>query len=339
MTLKNTFSTELKSINGSKELEELRLKYIGKKGLISLELAKIGKLTADERKAKGQEINKIKTYVNDEITKKKSEFAKIEINNLMKNEVIDLTLPERKTNIGSIHPISYVIAEVTKIFTKLGFTAVEGPEIEDDYHNFTALNIAENHPARQMHDTFYFADLKTLLRTHTSSVQIRTMQKGKPPFAIIAPGKTYRSDSDATHTPMFHQIEALYIAEKASMGQLKFVIQQFLDQFFGKNIELRFRSSFFPFTEPSAEVDIGCKILKDKIDLTQTGDYLEIMGCGLVHPNVLEAANIDSNKYRGFALGMGVERIAMLKYGMRDLRQFFSANKNWVTSYNFKPWQ
>ncbi|MFZ8865207.1 MAG: phenylalanine--tRNA ligase subunit alpha [Rickettsiales bacterium] len=339
MTLENIFTNDLNLVTDSKSLEELRLKYVGKKGLISLELAKIGKLSPTERKIKGQEINKIKSNVLSAIQQKKTELHNLEINNLMQAEHLDITLPERKIDHGSIHPISYVIAEVTEIFAKLGFTAVAGPEIEDDYHNFTALNIAEQHPARQMHDTFYFSDLETLLRTHTSSVQIRTMRNGKPPFAIIAPGKTYRSDSDATHTPMFHQIEALYIAEKASMGQLKFVIQEFLDQFFGTNLELRFRNSFFPFTEPSAEVDIGCKILSDRIDLNSQGDYLEIMGCGLVHPKVLTAANIDSSKYQGFALGMGVERIAMLKYGMRDLRHFFSAHKNWINSYNFKPWQ
>jgi len=339
MALKEDFIADLKTVKDSKSLEELRLKYVGKKGLISAELAGLGKLPPEERKTKGQEINKIRDFVFTELGNKKDEFEAAEINARLEKESLDVTLPERKANLGSIHPISYVISEVTEIFSKMGFTAVEGPEIEDDHHNFTALNIDENHPARQMHDTFYFSDLKTLLRTHTSSVQIRTMEQGEPPFAIIAPGKTYRSDSDATHTPMFHQIEALYVAEHASMGQLKYVIKTFLDEFFGEDIELRFRSSFFPFTEPSAEVDIGCKMHKDKIDLKGRGDYLEIMGCGLVHPNVLKSAGIDPKKYKGFALGMGVERIAMLKYGMRDLRQFFSSNKNWIDTYNFKAWQ
>jgi len=339
MSLKEKFIGQFKNTDSLEKLEALRLDFLGKKGKISTELRELGKLPPEERKSRGQEINKLRDFVFAELTRKKEEFEAIAINARLETEIVDVTLPARQSNLGSIHPISYVTDEVVRIFGKMGFTAVDGPEIEDDYHNFTALNIDENHPARQMHDTFYFGDVKTLLRTHTSSVQIRAMEEGKPPFAIIAPGKTYRSDSDATHTPMFHQIEALYVAEKASMGQLKYVIKKFLDEFFGENIDLRFRSSFFPFTEPSAEVDIGCKMSPNKIDLKGSGDYLEIMGCGMVHPNVLKAAGIDPTKYKGFALGMGIERIAMLKYGMRDLRQFFGANKNWLETYNFKAWQ
>jgi len=336
--VKEKFDNEISNISTQDQLESLRISYIGKKGYISENLKQLSKLLPDERKTQGQEINSLKQYVIEKINQKKEIFIKEKINKQLDSETIDATLPARHQKIGSLHPISFVIEEISAIFKKMGFSAVAGPEIEDDYHNFTALNIAEDHPARQMHDTFYLNKTNKLLRTHTSSVQIRTMSEGKSPFAIIAPGKTYRSDSDTTHTPMFHQIEALYINKKVSMGHLKYCIKTFLDEFFGTNIDIRFRSSFFPFTEPSAEVDIGCKILKDTIDLKQSGDYLEIMGCGMVHPNILENLNIDTNIYNGFALGLGVERVAMLKYGMKDLRQFFNADKDWLKTFNFAPY-
>ena len=336
--MKDKFNSEISNISNIIQLEELRLKYVGKKGNISEQLKQLSNISPEERKTKGQEINLLKQYVLEKINQKKDFFIQEKISEQLKSEKIDLTLPQRHKKIGSIHPISYVIEEIVSIFSKMGFTAVKGPEIEDDYHNFTALNIDENHPARQMHDTFYLNQKDKLLRTHTSSVQIRTMNLGSPPFAIIAPGKTYRSDSDSTHTPMFHQIEALYISEKVSMGNLKYCIKTFLDKFFGTNISLRFRSSFFPFTEPSAEVDIECKILNNRIDMFGSGDFLEIMGCGMVHPKVLKEAGIDTNKYNGFALGLGVERVAMLKYGMKDLRQFFNADSNWLKTFNFAPY-
>ncbi len=336
--MKEKFLKKIAKVENVSELEEVRLEFLGKKGTISQEMKLLGKLAIEEKKSKGQEINQIKNFIVENIAKKQDIFAKQELDKKIEQEGMDLTLPARKNNIGSIHPITKVINDIVKIFENMGFLAVEGPEIEDDFHNFTALNIPENHPARQMHDTFYLKNMEYLLRTHTSSVQIRTMQKGKPPFAIVAPGKTYRSDSDATHTPIFHQIEVLYIAKKASMANLKFVIKNFLDSFFKEEISLRFRSSFFPFTEPSAEVDIECMMLEDKIDLQKRGDFLEIMGCGMVHPNVLKAVNIDPTEWSGFALGLGVERVAMLKYGMRDLRKFFNSSKNWINSYNFKTY-
>ncbi len=333
------FTEKLTNIGDLDRLEELRLEFLGKKGLVSQELATLGKLDPTQRQAKGKTLNLLKNQILAELQNKKTELANQALEKQLNSEALDVTLPSRNLPTGSLHPITQVTAEIVDIFANLGFSAVDGPEIEDDHHNFTALNIAENHPARQMHDTFYLQDLKYLLRTHTSSVQIRTMENGKPPFAIIAPGKTYRSDSDATHTPMFHQIEALYIAENVSMANLKYCIKSFTEKFFGEKIDLRFRSSFFPFTEPSAEVDIGCKMHADHIDLKGSGDYLEIMGCGMVHPNVLANVGIDPEKYNGFALGMGIERIAMLKYGMRDLRQFFNPKPDWSACYNFKPHQ
>ena len=336
--IKKEFDSKISKIKNIVELESLRVNYIGKKGIISTELAQLGKIDQSVRKDKGKEINLIKQYVIEKINSKRVLFAKEKITQQLTEETIDISLPRRQQKTGSIHPISFVIQEITTIFLNMGFITVTGPEIEDDYHNFTALNISDNHPARQMHDTFYLNQHKKLLRTHTSSVQIHTLKKGKPPFAIIAPGKTYRCDSDITHTPMFHQIEALYIAENVNMGNLKYCIQNFINKFFGQNTKLRFRSSFFPFTEPSAEVDIGCKIENNLINLNKSGDFLEIMGCGMVHPNVLEEANIDSKKYSGFALGLGVERVAMLKYGMGDLRKFFNSDQKWLNNFNFSPY-
>ena len=334
----NNFNKEIKQISELNSLEELRLKYIGKKGIVSYELKSLGKLDPEIRKEKGQEINKIKNTILEEISKKKHTLQREVLEKQINDEKIDLSLPRRNNNIGSIHPISKTIKEITEIFNKMGFTATTGPEIEDDFHNFTALNIDKNHPARQMHDTFYLNKEDRLLRTHTSSVQIRTLKSGKPPFAIISPGKTYRSDSDSTHTPMFHQMEALFVGEKASMANLKYAIKTFLDEFFKEKIKLRFRSSFFPFTEPSAEVDIECKFTDNKIDLKGSGDFLEIMGCGLIHPNVLKSCNIDPTIYSGFALGVGVERIAMLKYGIKDLRKFFNSEQNWTKNLNLQPY-
>ena len=338
LDIREKFDNDISNIATQEQLESLRIDYIGKKGFISNHLKQLSLLPPEKRKSEGQAINLVKQYVIEKINQKKQAFITKQINDQLETEKIDVTLPARHNKIGSLHPVSFVIEEITNIFRKMGFSPVTGPEIEDDYHNFTALNIAENHPARQMHDTFYLEKNNKLLRTHTSSVQIHTMNNGSPPFAIIAPGKTYRSDSDTTHTPMFHQIEALYINKNVSMGHLKYCIKTFIDEFFGKDIKLRFRSSFFPFTEPSAEVDIGCKILTDTIDLNKAGDHLEIMGCGMVHPNILRELGIDTNIYNGFALGLGVERVAMLKYGIKDLRQFFNADKDWIKTFNFAPY-
>ncbi|MBL6621746.1 MAG: phenylalanine--tRNA ligase subunit alpha [Rickettsiales bacterium] len=339
MSLEKSFALKLDKAKNLQEIEQLRLEYLGKKGLISNELAKLGQLEASKRKEQGQKLNIIKQKVTEALNLQKTHFENLALQEKIATEAIDISLPSRQKKQGSIHPVSKVIFDIVNIFEKMGFTPVAGPEIEDEEHNFDLLNIGKDHPARQMHDSFYFKNLNYLLRTHTSSVQIRTMASGKPPFAIIAPGKTYRSDSDATHTPMFHQIEALYIAENSSISELKYVINKFSNEFFAEKLNLRFRSSFFPFTEPSYEVDIGCKIEKDHIDLKGTGDFLEIMGCGMVHPQILKNLNIDPKKYSGFALGMGVERIAMLKYGMRDLREFFNSKTNWLDTYNFKLWE
>lgn len=321
------------------KIEEIRISYLGKSGVISEKMKLLGSLPPEEKKTFGAAVNQIKTSITELLDRKKQELEELELNKKLANEVIDITLPVREQNKGSIHPISQVIEEATAIFAAMGFSVAEGPDVEDDYNNFSALNIPEEHPARQMHDTFYLPDkgaAKTVLRTHTSPVQIRTMKNNKPPIKIIAPGRTYRSDSDMTHSPMFHQIEALYIDKNVNMGQLKFTIAEFLKAFFGiDNLKLRFRASFFPFTEPSAEIDIGCKKGGGELKIGEGDDWLEIMGCGMVHPNVLKNCGIDPEIYSGFAFGMGVERIAMLKYGIPDLRTFFEADMRWLKHYNF----
>jgi phenylalanyl-tRNA synthetase alpha chain len=335
LNITERFDSEIEQVNNIAALDLLRVSYLGKKGIVSVQLAQLGKIEVSLRKEQGAKINLLKKYVIEQIEKKRNYFTKKQIESQLAQEGLDVTLPRRANDFGSIHPISFATKEIVDIFANMGFSVVNGPEIEDDYHNFTALNIAKNHPARQMHDTFYLEQENKLLRTHTSSVQMRTLNKGKPPFAIIAPGKTYRCDSDNTHTPMFHQIEALYIGENVTMANLKYAIQNFIESFFGVKVKLRFRSSFFPFTEPSAEVDIAFKMTKDGVKIGDFGDFLEIMGCGMVHPNILEEANIDSKKYNGFALGLGIERVAMLKYGMSDLRKFFNADYSWSKNFNF----
>ena len=300
-------------------------------------------LSADEKKDFAAKLNGAKNEVSELFELRKKQLMSAEIEAKLNASRLDVTLPvsiSDEENSGSIHPITKVIREVSEIFANMGFLKTGGPEIEDDFHNFTALNIPEHHPAKQMHDTFYLEDNDALMRTHTSPVQIRYMLENKPPFKIIAPGKTFRCDSDVTHSPMFHQVEALYVGENVNMGNLKFCLEEFLQRFFElDNIETRFRPSYFPFTEPSAEVDIPYKKLKGKIEVLSTPDknsnWLEILGCGMVHPNVLKAVNIDSEKYQGFALGVGVERLAMLKYGMNDLRDFFRNNLDWLSHYRF----
>ena len=289
--------------------------------------------------SKGAKINEIKNQITNLIDLKKKELEEKFLNEKIENESLDITLPIREQKQGKVHPISQVIEEVTAIFGDMGFVLVEGPDIENDYNNFTALNIPEEHPARQMHDTFYLPDHgneKVVLRTHTSPVQIRVMKSGKPPYRVIIPGRTYRSDSDMTHSPMFHQIEGLYIDKNINMGHLKFCVTEFLKAFFNiANLPVRFRPSFFPFTEPSAEVDIGCKKGGGELKIGEGSDWLEIMGCGMVHPNVLKNCGIDPEEYSGFAFGMGVERIAMLKYGIPDLRTFFESDIRWLKHYGF----
>jgi phenylalanyl-tRNA synthetase alpha chain len=370
-SLPDILSTALSAIAAAPHiaaLEEIRVSQLGKKGVFTEQLKTLGALPPDERKARGAALNEAKQKITDAIDARAEVLKLAEINARLGTEWQDVTLPPRPQAQGSIHPVSRVIAEITMLFAKQGFTVAEGPEIEDDYHNFTALNFPENHPARQMHDTFFLkgeegarvrgggeADdpagerarsvsggsvppKKLLLRTHTSPVQIRTMQAGKPPFRFIAPGKTFRCDSDMTHTPMFHQVEGFVIDKGIHMGHLKGCVESFLRAFFEiDTVPVRFRPSFFPFTEPSAEVDIGCSRDKGEIKIGAGTGWLEIMGCGMVHPNVLKNCNIDPDEWQGFAFGMGVERLAMLKYGIPDLRTFFESDIRWLTHYGFPP--
>lgn len=320
-------------------LEVLRVQYLGKKGEVTELLKTLGSMAPEERKSFGAEVNQVKSALEALLDNKKSTLAMQEMNAALASDQVDITLPARPYAEGRIHPISKVMEEITDIFSRLGFSVGVGPDIEDDEHNFTALNIAEHHPARQMHDTFYLrgkGDGKTVLRTHTSPVQIRTMRNQKPPMRFIAPGSTYRSDSDQTHTPMFHQVEGFVIDKGIHMGHLKGCLSEFLKAFFELDeVPMRFRPSFFPFTEPSSEVDIGCKRSKDSLEIGKGDDWLEILGCGMIHPNVLKAGGIDPNEFQGFAFGMGVERLAMLKYGIPDLRMFFESDVRWLQHYGF----
>mgnify|MGYP001273896647 CR=1 FL=1 len=285
------------------------------------------------------ELNSIKDELQIAISNKIQDIEIKEINSKLQNEKIDVTLPERSFSQGKIHPVSQVIDEISSIFSEIGFNVEEGPDVENEYNNFTALNTPDNHPARDMHDTFYLDNNKEyLLRTHTSPVQVRTMLKGKPPFKIIAPGRTYRSDSDQTHSPMFHQVEGLHIDKNINMGHLKGCLNYFIKEFFEVNkIKMRFRPSHFPFTEPSAEVDIGYKIKDGKIIIGEGDKWLEILGCGMVHPNVLKNVKVDPSKYQGYAFGIGIDRLAMLKYGINDLRSFFETDYRWLNHFGFDP--
>jgi phenylalanyl-tRNA synthetase alpha chain len=325
-----------------KALEDLRVQYLGKNGLLTAELKTLGSLLPEDRKAKGAEVNKIKEALTEAIERKKSALEAEEMDKRLASESVDISLPTLPEPAGSIHPITQAIEELTAIFSDFGFTVAEGPEIEDDFHNFTALNIPESHPARQMHDTFYLkgeaGQPHPVLRTHTSPVQIRTMRRAKPPIRIIAPGRTYRSDSDMTHTPMFHQIEGLVIEKHVHMGHLKGLLNDALSAFFGlERVPMRFRPSFFPFTEPSAEVDIGCRRGRDALIIGEGSDWLEVAGCGMVHPNVLSHCGLDPAAWQGFAFGFGIERLAMLKYNIPDLRTFFAGDLRWLTHYGFAP--
>jgi len=317
------------------DLDQVRVEYLGKKGLLTAQLKQLGKLPAEERRGAGQAINKAKQQVNAEIEQRKEVLDAEALKLRLEQERVDITLPGRRSVAGGLHPVTQTIKRIESIFVQLGFDVAEGPEIEDDFHNFTALNIPEHHPARAMHDTFYFDD-GTLLRTHTSPVQVRVMEDQQPPLRIIAPGRVYRCDSDITHTPMFHQVEGLMVDTDVSFADLKGILEAFFKAFFEVDeLPTRFRNSFFPFTEPSAETDIqcvqcagkGCKVC------SHTG-WLEVMGCGMVHPNVLEMANIDSEKYTGFAFGFGVERLAMLRYGIDDLRIFFDNDLRFLRQFN-----
>ena len=323
-------------------LQDLKVQYLGKSGAISAHpyFQTIKNATPDEKKIIGADRTAATTSITAALDARKGELEVAELNARLEKEVVDVTLPAAPALRGSIHPITQVTEELTAIFADFGFTVAEGPEIEDDFHNFTALNIPESHPARQMHDTFYLkGDGKEpypVLRTHTSPVQVRTMMQGKTPIRIIAPGTTYRSDSDMTHTPMFHQIEGLVIEKHVHMGHLKGLLHDALAAFFGlEKLPMRFRASFFPFTEPSAEVDIGCKRGKDALTIGEGSDWLEVAGCGMVHPNVLKNCGLDPNEWQGFAFGCGIERLAMLKYNIPDLRTMFAGDIRWLKHYGF----
>jgi phenylalanyl-tRNA synthetase alpha chain len=321
-------------------LEAVRVEALGKKGSISEALKTLGAMSPEERKAKGPLLNGMRDRVTAAIAERKSALGSAALDQKLKAERVDITLPIRPEQAGRIHPVTQVLDEATAIFADMGFAVAEGPDIEFDDYNFTKLNIPPEHPARQMHDTFYLkpkADgSRHLLRTHTSPVQVRTMMSQKPPIRIIVPGRVYRIDSDQTHTPMFHQIEGLVIDETSHLGHLKWILEEFCRAFFEvPSVEMRFRPSHFPFTEPSAEVDIRCDRSGGEVKFGQGNDWLEILGCGMVHPKVIEMCNLDPTKYQGFAWGMGLDRLAMLKYGAPDLRAFFDADLRWLKHYGF----
>lgn len=329
--LKQKLLDELERITTLQELEDLRVSALGKKGQLTLLMKDLGQMSPDEKRTMGAELNALKEAITKALDQRKEKFEEALLSEKLATETLDISLPPRPFVQGKIHPLSHVMSQTIQIFGQMGFVVAEGPDIEEDFYNFTALNIPPEHPARQEQDTFYLPHSNgqpLVLRTHTSPVQIRTMLDQRPPLRIIAPGRTYRSDYDATHTPMFHQIEGLVVDKEANMGHLKGCLEEFFRLFFeDSSLKLRFRPGYFPFTEPSAEVDIWWK----------DSNWLEILGCGMVHPNVLRNCNIDPDVYQGFAFGMGLERIAMLKYGIDDLRLFFESDLRWLTHYGFAP--
>ena len=340
--LEAEFARAIADAVDSDTLEAVRVAALGKKGRVSDLMKGLGSMSPDERKEMGPKLNGLKDRLTDSLAARKQALHEQALEARLAGEKIDVTLPARENALetGRIHPLSQVWDEVVAIFADMGFAVEQGPDIETDHYNFGALNFPDGHPAREMHDTFYFepkADgSRMLLRTHTSPVQVRTMEAGKPPFRFICPGRTYRNDSDQTHTPQFHQIEGVVVDETTHMGHLKWTLEEFLRAFFEVDgVELRMRPSFFPFTEPSMEVDVRCARLGNEIRIGEGDDWLEILGCGMVHPNVLRAAGIDPEKYQGFAFGMGIDRIAMLKYGIPDLRAFFEADLRWLRHYGF----
>ena len=337
--INSNFKQKIKSLNSKLDLQNLKTEFFGKNGQITNQFKNLGSLTADKRKEFASSLNKLKDNLNAQLENKFLELETLEINEKLKDQKIDITLPIRSFQNGKIHPVSQVIDEISSIFSEIGFSVAEGPDVETEHNNFTALNTPEDHPARDMHDTFYLDEnKKILLRTHTSPVQIRTMMNNKPPFKIIVPGRTYRCDSDQTHAPMFHQLEGLHIDKNITMSHLKGCLDYFIKEFFEvKNLKMRFRPSHFPFTEPSAEVDIGYRIEKGRIVIGEGDKWLEILGCGMVHPNVLRNVKVDPNKYQGFAFGMGIDRLAMLKYGINDLRAVFESDFRWLSHFGFDP--
>ena len=323
-------------------LEEVRVRALGRRGAVTELMKGLGRVAPEERRERGQALNRLKQAVSDAIDARKAALSDAELERRLASERIDVTLPVRPAPEGSLHPISQTIDEITQIFGEMGFRWAEGPDIEDDWHNFTALNIPPEHPARQEMDTFYLAaedrSARPVLRTHTSPVQIRTMLSEPPPLRVIVPGRTYRSDHDATHSPMFHQVEGLAIGKSIHMGHLKGCLIAFCRAFFGvADLPVRFRPSHFPFTEPSAEVDIGCTRDGGQLRIGAGGDWLEILGSGMVHPGVIANCGLDPEEWQGFAFGMGIERIAMLKYGIPDLRTMYDSDLRWLRHYGFRP--
>ena len=345
--LKEELSAGILAAGDIKSLEEVRVAISGKKGKITELMKGLGALPLEEKIEMGKKLNLLKNDLEKMLEQRKSELEEQELNAKLASEYIDVTQPVRPEVQGRSHPVSKIYEEVVAIFGEMGFDVAEGPDIEDQFHNFSALNMPENHPARQMHDTFYLADdankdfdmdSSYVIRTHTSPVQIRTMENKRPPIRIIAPGRTYRSDYDATHTPMFHQIEGLVIDKNITMAHLKGCLYDFIKAFFELDeIPVRYRPSYFPFTEPSAEMDIGCLKTKTELKIGAGTDWLEILGCGMVHPNVLKAGGINPDEYQGFAFGLGLDRLAMLKYGIPDLRTFFESDVRWLKHYGFTP--
>jgi phenylalanyl-tRNA synthetase alpha chain len=342
--LEQTILAEVAAAADDAALETVRVSALGKSGSVTALLKTLGGMSPDERKTQGAAINVLKDRVNAALTARRDALKGAALEARLNTETVDVTLPVRETpaEIGRVHPITQVVDELTTIFADMGFSVAEGPDIETDDYNFTKLNFPEDHPAREMHDTFFFNPKpdgsRLLLRTHTSPVQVRTMLTKKPPIRVIIPGRTYRCDSDQTHTPMFHQVEGLVIDKGSHLGHLKWILQEFCKAFFEVDqVKMRFRPSFFPFTEPSLEVDIQCRRDKGEIRFGEGDDWLEILGCGMVHPNVLKNCGLDPDEYQGFAWGMGIDRIAMLKYGMPDLRAFFEADVRWLSHYGFRP--
>ena len=342
--LEKSLSAAIADASDEAALEAVRVGALGKKGTVSDLLKTLGAMDPEERKTRGAAVNALKERIGEALSARKTVLKAAALSARLAAETVDVTLPlwSSPANEGRIHPISQVTDELSAIFADMGFAVAEGPDVESDFYNFTALNFPEGHPAREMHDTFFFEPKedgkRQLLRTHTSPVQVRTMLSQTPPIRIIAPGRTYRCDSDQTHTPMFHQVEGLVIDTTSTIGTLKWVLEEFCKAFFEVGeVEMRFRPSFFPFTEPSMEVDIRCDRSGPEIKFGEGDDWLEILGCGMVHPNVLRNCGYDPDQVQGFAFGMGIDRLAMLKYGMPDLRAFFDADVRWLKHYGFRP--
>ncbi|MFC3691511.1 phenylalanine--tRNA ligase subunit alpha [Chenggangzhangella methanolivorans] len=343
-SLETQLLAEIEAASDEASLEALRVAALGKKGSVSEKMKTLGSMDPETRKTFGPALNGLRDKIATALTEKKAALADAALDARLAAETLDVSLPVRETGLetGRIHPVSQVTDEIVAIFSAMGFSVAEGPDIETDDYNFTKLNFPVGHPAREMHDTFFLPQKddgsRLVLRTHTSPVQIRAMEASKPPIRVICPGRTYRFDMDQTHTPMFHQVEGLVIDQSANLGHLKWVLEEFLKTFFEvPSVELRFRPSFFPFTEPSMEVDVRCRRLPNEVRIGEGDDWLEILGCGMVHPNVLRNVGIDPDVYQGFAWGMGIDRIAMLKYGMPDLRDLFNADARWLAHYGFRP--